>query len=56
MDPWKDFNSILFGNIVSSLRPVQILGQTKFFFKISQLKSSVKNLSQAKFQNVLKSS
>ena len=34
MDPWKDFNSTLFSNIVSSLRPAQTLGQAKVFCKI----------------------
>ena len=34
MDQWKDVNSTLFANIVSSLIPVQILGQTKIFCKI----------------------
>ena len=34
MDSWKDFNSTLFANIVSSLSPAQILGQAKLFCKI----------------------
>ena len=34
MDPWKDFNSTLFANIVSSLSPAQTLGQAKVFCKI----------------------
>ena len=29
MDQWKDFNSTLFANIVSSLSPAQILGRYK---------------------------
>ena len=33
-DPWKDFDSILFSNIVSSLSPAQILGRAKVFCKI----------------------
>ena len=31
MDPWEDFNSILFANIVTILSPDQILGQAKVF-------------------------
>ena len=34
MDPWKDFTSTLFANIVSSLGPAQILGRAKVFCKI----------------------
>ena len=34
MDPWKDLNSTLFLNIVSSLNPAQILGRTKVFCNI----------------------
>ena len=34
MDPWKDFNSTLFANTVSSLSPVQILGRFKNLCKI----------------------
>ena len=34
MEPWKDFNSTLFANIVSSLSPAQILGRVKVFCKI----------------------
>ena len=32
-DPWKDFYSILFAKIVSSLNPAQILGPAKVFCK-----------------------
>ena len=57
MDPWKDFNSTLFTNIVSILSPAQILGWAKSFVKfLVQLKSFAKNLSRAKVKNVLKSS
>ena len=31
VDPWKDFISTLFANIVSSLSPAQILGPAKVF-------------------------
>ena len=31
MDPWKDFNSTLFANIVSSLSPAQFLSRAKVF-------------------------
>ena len=31
MDPWKDFSSTLFANIVSSLIPAQILRRAKVF-------------------------
>ena len=34
MDPWKDFNSTLFPNIVSSLSLAQILGRAKIFCKM----------------------
>ena len=34
MDPWKDFNSTLFENIVSSLSPAQTLRRAKVFCKI----------------------
>ena len=33
MDPWKDFNSTLFADIVSNLNPAKILGRTKVFCK-----------------------
>ena len=36
MDPWKDSNSTLFANIVSSLSPVQILGPAKIFWEKSE--------------------
>ena len=29
MDPWKDFNSTLFANIVSSLSSAQLLSRAK---------------------------
>ena len=34
MDPWKDFNSTLFADIVLSLNPAQILGRAKVFCNI----------------------
>ena len=34
MDPWKDFNSTLFANIVSSLSLVHILGRAEVFCNI----------------------
>ena len=33
IDPWKDFISTLFANIVSSLSPAQILRRAKVFCK-----------------------
>ena len=55
MDPWKDFNSTLFANIVSSLTPAQFSGQVKVFCKIlGPAKVFCKNLSRVKVKNVLK--
>ena len=34
MDPWKNFNSTLFANIVSNLIPAQTLGRAKVLCKI----------------------
>ena len=57
IDPWKDFNSTLLANIVSSLSPAQTLSRAKVFGKIlGPAKVFCTNLSRAKVQNVLKSS
>ena len=34
MDPWEDFNSTLFANIVSSLSPAQTLRRAEVLCKI----------------------
>ena len=57
MDTWKDFNSTLLTNTVSSLNPAQNSGLAKVFRKIfGQAKVFCKNLSRAKVQNILKRS
>ena len=45
MELWKDFNSTLFANIVSSLGPAQILGRAKvFWWKFESSKSLLQKI------------